>query len=112
MTNWVRIAEALNCKITDFMDEDPNVQPLFNSFTQAGEALFIPLFSERQPMNQKFNKGEGFVLRGSEATQTQIRKPSFLTYSEKAYGCINFGTSMSPRYKAGDTLFVLSLIHI
>lgn len=102
----VRIAEALNCRIADFMDEDPNVQPLFNSFTQSGEALFIPLFAEKQPMNQTFNKGEGFVLRSSEATQTQIRKPSFLTYSEKAYACINFGTSMSPRYRAGDTLFV------
>jgi len=104
----VRIAEALNCTIDDLRDEGETLetQPIFSSLTNSGTAVFIPLFSERQPMNQAFDKGEGFVVRQRSAAQTQIRKPSFLDYSSEAYAATNYGASMEPRYFSGDTLFV------
>lgn len=104
----VRIAEALNCTIDDLRDEGETLetQPIFSSLTNSGTAVFIPLFSERQPMNQQFDKGEGFVVRQRSAAQTQIRKPSFLDYSSEAYAATNYGASMEPRYFSGDTLFV------
>jgi phage repressor protein C with HTH and peptisase S24 domain len=57
-------------------------------------------------MNQQFDKGEGFVVRQRSAAQTQIRKPSFLDYSDEAYAATNYGDSMQPRYYTGDTLFI------
>ena len=105
----VRIAEALNCTIDELRDEGVNVsetQPIFRSLTNSAAAVFIPLFNERQPMNQQFDKGEGFVVRQRSAAQTQIRKPSFLDYSEEAYAATNYGNAMQPRYFSGDTLFV------
>ena len=81
-------------------------QPLFSSLTNTGAVPFIPLFNERQPMGQQFDKGEGFVVRQLSAAQTQIRKPSFLDYSDEAYAATNYGASMEPRYYTGDTLFV------
>lgn len=105
----VRIAEALNCTIDELRDEGVDVsetQPIFRSLTNSGVAVFIPLFNERQSMNQQFDKGEGFVVRHLAASQTQIRKPSFLDYSAEAYAATNYGNAMQPRYFSGDTLFV------
>lgn len=103
----MRIAEALNVNVAELMDEATEVQPAFRSFTQAqGTAVFIPLYNEKQPMSQTFDKGDGFVLRAGNAAQTQIRKPSFLDYSGEAYAAVNFGSVMEPRYFSGDTLFV------
>ena len=104
----VRIAEALNCSIEELRDEGENLetQPIFSSLTNSGAAVFIPLFNERQPMNQEFDKGDGFVVRQISATQTQIRKPSFLDYSDEAYAATNYGASMEPRYFTGDILFI------
>ena len=104
----VRICEALNCTIDELRDEGDALvtQPLFSSLTNSGAAVFIPLFNERQPMSQAFDKGEGFVVRQLSAAQTQIRKPSFLDYSDEAYAATNYGASMEPRYYTGDTLFV------
>tara|TARA_R100000808_G_scaffold16987_1_gene37875 strand:- start:16 stop:681 length:666 start_codon:yes stop_codon:yes gene_type:complete len=104
----VRIAEALNCTIDDLRDESENLetQPIFSTLTNSGAAVFIPLFNERQTMNQEFEKGDGFVVRQLSATQTQIRKPSFLDYSDEAYAATNYGASMEPRYFTGDILFI------
>jgi len=104
----VRIAEALNCTIDDLRDEGETLetQPIFSSLTNSGAAVFIPLFNERQPMNQEFDKGDGFVVRQLSAAQTQIRKPSFLDYSAESYAATNYGAAMQPRYFSGDTLFV------
>jgi len=104
----VRIAEALNCSIEELRDEGENLetQPIFSTLTNSGAAVFIPLFNERQTMNQEFDKGDGFVVRQLSATQTQIRKPSFLDYSDEAYAATNYGASMEPRYFTGDILFI------
>ena len=104
----VRIAEALNCTIDDLRDEGETLetQPIFSSLTNSGAAVFIPLFNERQPMNQEFDKGDGFIVRQLSAAQTQIRKPSFLDYSAESYAATNYGAAMQPRYFSGDTLFV------
>tara|TARA_R100001440_G_scaffold10579_6_gene19284 strand:+ start:1207 stop:1986 length:780 start_codon:yes stop_codon:yes gene_type:complete len=101
-----RIAEALNCKVEDITDEvGPSVNAAFSSFTQTAGAVFIPLYTEKQSMNTLFSHGEGVVIR-PEGTQQQIKKPSFLDYSEEAYAVQTYTEAMSPRYKPGDTLFV------
>ena len=43
-------------------------------------------------------------MRGG--SQTQIRKPSFLDYSDDAYAVLVHDDCMQPRYFGGDTLFV------
>ena len=54
----VRISEAL--EIALLMNYATKVQidtqPLFSSLTNTGAAVFIPLFNERQPMSQQFDK--------------------------------------------------------
>jgi hypothetical protein len=55
-------------------------------------------------MNNGFFHEGGIVLRGG--CQTQIRKPSFLDYSDDAYAVLVHGDPMQPRYYSGDTLFV------
>lgn len=103
----VRIAEALGRPITELVDK-PDVSDVttsFRAFNQSTSgAVFIPLHSERQPMTSNFTHEGGIVLRGG--SQTQIRKPSFLDYSDDAYAVLSHSESMQPRYYAGDTLFV------
>ena len=55
-------------------------------------------------MNSNFIHEGCIVLRGG--SQTQIRKPSFLDYTDDAYAVLVHGDPMQPRYYAGDTLFV------
>ena len=97
----VRIAEALGRPITELVDQPDlgEVTTSFRAFNQStSAAVYIPLHSERQPMNNGFFHEGGIVLRGG--CQTQIRKPSFLDYSDDAYAVL------VPRYYSGDTLFV------
>ena len=102
----VRIAEALGCTIEDITDEVENrAETAFSSFTQTAGAVFIPLYVEKQNMDIKFSHGEGVVIR-PEGTQQQIKKPSFLDYSDQAYAIQTYTEAMSPRYNQGDTLFV------
>lgn len=102
----IRIAEALGCTVEDITDDvEPQAKTAFQAFVSPG-AVFIPLYSEKQPMNKEFNHGDGFVIRPNAATQQQIRKPSFLEYSQTAYAITTYSETMSPRYKAGDVLFV------
>lgn len=103
----MRIAEALGCSVEEITDDvQPEVQTAFQSFVSPGAAVFIPLYSEKQPMNKEFNHGDGFIIRPNAATQQQIRKPSFLEYSETAYAITTYSEAMSPRYKPGDVLFI------
>lgn len=103
----VRIAEALGISIHDFMDEQvERIKTPFKAFNAVGNAVFIPLHTEKQMMNQNFPHGDGFVVRVQQGAPTQIKKPSFLEYSEEAYAATNYGQVMQPRYKQGDTLFV------
>jgi len=103
----VRIAEALGRPVSELVDQPDlgEVTTSFRAFNQStSAAVFIPLHSERQPMNNGFFHEGGIVLRGG--CQTQIRKPSFLDYSDDAYAVLVHGDPMQPRYYAGDTLFV------
>jgi transcriptional regulator with XRE-family HTH domain len=102
----LRIAEALGCSVEDITDDvEPSVPTAFQSFVNPA-AVFIPLYSEKQPMNKEFNHGDGFIIRPNAATQQQIRKPSFLEYSQTAYAITTYSETMSPRYKPGDVLFI------
>jgi len=103
----IRIAEALECSLEDIADEvEPKVKTAFQTFVNPNAAVFIPLYSEKQPMNKEFKFGDGFIIRPNGVAQQQIRKPSFLEHSETAYAIITHSETMSPRYKPGDVLFV------
>ena len=56
-------------------------------------------------MNKDFPQGDGVVIRPATA-QAQIRKPSFLEYSDKAYAITTYSEAMQPRYSNGDILYV------
>ena len=102
----IRIAEALNCSVEDITDElDEKIKPAFQSFNSPGVAIFIPHYTEAQQMNKDFPQGDGVVIR-PEAAQAQIRKPSFLEYSDKAYAITTYSEAMQPRYTNGDILYV------
>lgn len=102
----IRIAEALNCSVEDITDElDEKIKPAFQSFNSPGAAIFIPHYQEAQQMNKDFPQGDGVVIRPATA-QAQIRKPSFLEYSDKAYAVTTYSASMEPRYNSGDILYV------
>tara|TARA_R110002050_G_scaffold156501_1_gene284348 strand:+ start:576 stop:1229 length:654 start_codon:yes stop_codon:yes gene_type:complete len=102
----IRIAEALNCSVEDITDElDEKIKPAFQSFNSTGAAIFIPHYTEAQQMNKDFSAGDGIVIR-PEAAQAQIRKPSFLEYSDKAYAITTYSEAMQPRYNSGDILYV------
>ena len=102
----IRIAEALNCSVEDITDElDEKIKPAFQSFNSSGIAIFIPHYQEMQPMNKEFPNGDGIIIR-PQASQSQIRKPSFLEYSDKAYAVTTYSTSMQPRYNTGDILYI------
>jgi transcriptional regulator with XRE-family HTH domain len=103
----IRIAEVLGCCIEDITDrEQKKTQTAFQAFNSTGPAVFIPLYAERQKMNTEFQHGSGFVVRLGGASQQQIRKPSFLDYSETAYAVTTYSENMLPRYKLGDVCFV------
>lgn len=102
----IRIAEALNCSVDDITDElDEKIKPPFQTFNSPGAAIFIPHYTEAQPMTEDFPKGDGVIIR-SESAPSQIRKPSFLEYSEKAYAVTTLSASMQPRYRPRDILYV------
>ena len=102
----IRIAEALNCSVEDITDElDEKIKPAFQSFNSPGVAIFIPHYQEAQQMNKDFPQGDGVVIRSATA-QAQIRKPSFLEYSDKAYAITTYSKTMEPRYGSGDILYV------
>lgn len=103
----LKIAEVLGCRVEDITDvEQEKTQTAFQAFNSTGPAVFIPLYSERQKMNTEFQHGDGFVVRRFGASQQQIRKPSFLDYSETAYAVTTYSENMLPRYKQGDVCFV------
>ena len=103
----IRIAEALGCTVEDITDDvEPEVKTAFQAFVSPG-AVFIPLYSEKQPMNKEFNHGDGFIIRPNAATQQQIRKPSFLEYSQTAYAITTYSETMSPRYKPRELSYMI-----
>ena len=103
----MRIAEALGRSIDELVDRPDlsDVTTSFRAYNQpSSAAVFIPLHSERQPIEHSQPYTGGILLRGEP--QMQIRKPSFLEYTADAYAVKVPGDNMQPRYFAGDTLFV------
>ena len=103
----VRIADALGCSVDDITDKkNEKTNTAFESYTTTTAGVFIALFSEGYKANKDFQHGDGFIMRRGGQSQQQIRKPSFVEYSASAYAVTTYSTSMTPRYKSGDILFV------
>lgn len=99
----VRIAEALGVTVDDLKtkkDDTIDVEP----FRRTTSSVFVPLYAGRATLS-KLNADAVRVGFNRVANQ-QIRKPSFLEYSDSAYACVNYGDNMRPRYGDGDVLFV------
>lgn len=99
----VRIAEALGVTVDDLKtkkDDTIDVEP----FRQTTSSVFVPLYAGRATLSQL--DGEAVRLGFNRVANQQIRKPSFLEYSDSAYACVNYGTAMAPRYGDGDIMYV------
>ena len=99
----VRIAEALGVSVDDLrtQKEEQDSPPV----RQTTSAVHIPYYDGRTDLKD-FNSSPSVRLGFNRVAYKQIRKPSFLEYSNKAYACSVYGDDMYPRYRQGDIVFV------
>lgn len=98
----VRIAEALSVTVDDLRTQTEEQD--FSPIKQTTSAVFVPLYQGKTKLgvlNDTYAARLGF----NRLAHQQIRKPSFLEYSDTAYAMTVYGTAMQPRYKEGDIIY-------
>lgn len=99
----VKIAEALGVTVDDLKTKQDGVgdgQPI----RQTTSSVFVPLYAGRATLGRL--NTEAVRLGFNRVANQQIRKPTFLEYSDTAYACVNYGQAMYPRYNDGDIMYV------
>lgn len=98
----VRIAEALGVTVDDLKTKTDDQD--FSPIRQTTSAVFVPLYQGKtkvRELNDAFAARLGF----NRLAHQQIRKPSFLEYSDTAYAMTIYGDHMQPRYREGDIIY-------
>ena len=98
----VRIAEALGVTVDDLKTKIDDQD--FSPIKQTTSAVFVPLYQGKtkvRELDDAFAARLGF----NRLAHQQIRKPSFLEYSDTAYAMTVYGTAMQPRYREGDIIY-------
>jgi len=98
----VRLAEALGVTVDDLKTKTDDQD--FSPIRQTTSAVFVPLYQGKtkvRELNDAFAARLGF----NRLAHQQIRKPSFLEYSDTAYAMTVYGDHMQPRYKEGDIIY-------
>jgi transcriptional regulator with XRE-family HTH domain len=99
----VKIAEALGVTVDDLKTKQDGIgeeQPI----RQTTSSVFVPLYAGRATLSKLDT--EAVRLGFNRVANQQIRKPTFLEYSDTAYACVNYGQAMYPRYNDGDIMYV------
>ncbi len=99
----VKIAEALGVTVDDLKTKQDGIgeeQPI----RQTTSSVFVPLYAGRATLSKL--DIEAVRLGFNRVANQQIRKPTFLEYSDTAYACVNYGQAMYPRYNDGDIMYV------
>ena len=98
----VRLAEALGVTVDDLKTKTDDQD--FSPIRQTTSAVFVPLYQGKtkvRELNDAFAARLGF----NRLAHQQIRKPSFLEYSDTAYAMTIYGDHMQPRYREGDIIY-------
>lgn len=98
----VRIAEALAVTVEDLRTKTENQE--FSPIKQTTSAVFVPLYQGKTKVSILENACAA-RLGFNRLAHQQIRKPSFLEYSDSAYAMTVYGSAMQPRYKEGDIIY-------
>jgi len=98
----VRIAEALGVTVDDLKTKIDDHD--FSPIKQTTSAVFVPLYQGKTKVRE-LNDAYAARLGFNRLAHQQIRKPSFLEYSDTAYAMTVYGTAMQPRYKEGDIIY-------
>ena len=98
----VRIAEALGVTVDDLKTKIDD--QYFSPVRQTTSAVFVPLYQGKTKVRE-LNDALAARLGFNRLAHQQIRKPSFLEYSDTAYAMTVYGTAMQPRFKEGDIIY-------
>jgi len=98
----VRLAEALGVTVDDLKTKTDDQD--FSPIRQTTSAVFVPFYQGKTKVRELDN---AFAARlgFNRLAHQQIRKPSFLEYSDTAYAMTVYGDHMQPRYKEGDIIY-------
>ena len=98
----VRLAEALGVTVDDLKTKTDDQD--FSPIRQTTSAVFVPFYQGKTKVRELDN---AFAARlgFNRLAHQQIRKPSFLEYSDTAYALTVYGDHMQPRYKEGDIIY-------
>ena len=98
----VRIAEALGVTVDDLKTKTDDQD--FSPVRQTTSAVFVPLYQGKTKVRE-LNDAHAARLGFNRLAHQQIRKPSFLEYSDTAYAMTVYGDQMQPRYREGDIIY-------
>tara|TARA_R100001440_G_scaffold19788_1_gene33355 strand:- start:1799 stop:2461 length:663 start_codon:yes stop_codon:yes gene_type:complete len=98
----VRIAEALGVTVDDLKTKIDDQD--FSPVRQTTSAVFVPLYQGKTKVRE-LNDAYAARLGFNRLAHQQIRKPSFLEYSDTAYAMTVYGDHMKPRYREGDIIY-------
>jgi len=92
----VRLAEALGVTVDDLKTKTDDQD--FSPIRQTTSAVFVPFYQGKTKVRELDN---AFAARlgFNRLAHQQIRKPSFLEYSDTAYAMTVYGDHMQPRYQ-------------
>jgi len=100
------IARAFNLQIEDLSDEPIQTSTSLESSEKNVENIYIPRWARVHKRDDDFPHGDAFIIDKGFTSNHQIRRPSFLEYSDTVYAVSNPSSEIFPRYNLNDILFV------